>query len=173
MELFFRQQSIEREILFRQIFQSSKMKYFLFNVFIRLSSPMSNKSIIVSFFLGRNQAKSSLVFSAHFYYRLFCPMWERIERTRHKPVKFPSEYSFIINTSSVEEIHSFVVWNRCVIKEYFSLFSIFYDSYFFVCVAMANNKTQCASCGKNKATSNCIGCSQNFCSKHFTNIDNN
>ena len=33
---------------------------------------------------------------------------------------------------------------------------------------MANNKTQCASCGKNKATSICIGCSQNFCSKHFT-----
>ena len=52
------------------------------NVFIRLSSPMSNKSIIVSFFLGRNQAKSSLVFSAHFYYRLFYPVWEIIERTR-------------------------------------------------------------------------------------------
>ena len=32
---------------------------------------------------------------------------------------------------------------------------------------MANNKTQCASCGKNKATSICIGCSQNFCFNHF------
>ena len=33
---------------------------------------------------------------------------------------------------------------------------------------MSINKTQCASCGKNTATSICAGCSQNFCSKHFT-----
>ena len=34
---------------------------------------------------------------------------------------------------------------------------------------MANNKSQCASCGgENKSTSICAGCSQNFCSKHFT-----
>lgn len=35
-------------------------------------------------------------------------------------------------------------------------------------MATANNQNQCVSCSKTKTTSICAGCSQNFCSKHFT-----
>jgi hypothetical protein len=34
-------------------------------------------------------------------------------------------------------------------------------------MAMAATKTQCVTCGKEKATSRCVGCLQDFCFNHL------